>query len=636
VRGAAIAHVPPTQLGEDNHRRLGMGPGFQFPARCPPIPSHAIPITETGPAHARPPDLSRYIHPATARPIAIPSHLSRPPHVPAAHATTRPTDTAGPSPSHFDVRAPDAVPDGWRLPRDLAEGKSTALSLMQPQTLAKNLLPARTYEALIEYSVRGVPTDCGDNWPLEALESAKAAGPHVSALTPENTALVWDEVQYQLDAGFVRCVPEHELFGPNLPAHTKISRLAVVPQRNRRGRLILNLSADVELPSQRTTGSRRKTTMPHPSVNTTTVPATDQTGVQNLGTTMPGILAYMHDVPCHWEIRWSKIDLSDGFWRMIVQAGQEHNFVYEMPPRPNDTGRWFVIPSALQMGWKNSPAYFCNVTEAGREITRRLLALSFGDGLLPPHELEHHCAPTESNTNHDWRLPTDVILLVKVFVDDYVKAVAGPTNRPSRHTEELWLARAVLHAIHSLFPSPRVTNHTNGRDSVSLKKLLALDGLFDIVKTILGFLLDGHPGSSRTVGLPTDKADGYIAAIQEALDCPRHFISYHAFQKIHGKLVHASAAMPCMGGFMTNLNQLLASPGITVGLGKNSALRSTLHDFTVLLRLANTAPLHITELVGSDLPHIYGYTDASRVGMGGVIMPATRWTPPTVWRAEFR
>jgi hypothetical protein len=139
---------------------------------------------------------------------------------------------------------------------------------------------------------------------------------------------------------------------------------------------------------------------------------------------MPAVLIYMHNVPCHWEIRWSKIDLSDGYWRMIVQAGQEHNFVYEMPPRQSNMERWFVVPSALQMGWTNSPAYFCYVTEAGKEIARRLLALSIDDGLLPPHGLEHHCAPTAKTIPTQSHQPSNLLVLIKVFVDNYIKAAA--------------------------------------------------------------------------------------------------------------------------------------------------------------------------------------------------------------------
>jgi hypothetical protein len=82
--------------------------------------------------------------------------------------------------------------------------------------------------------------------------------------------------------------------------------------------------------------------------------------------------------------------------------------------------------------------------------------------------------------------------------------------------------------------------------------------------------------------------------------------------------------MLCMGGFMSELNQVLAS-----------AHRETLEDFAYFLEQAHRNLSHITEIVGTGLPHIYGYTDACRTGMGGVILPATRWIQPLVWRTKF-
>jgi hypothetical protein len=225
--------------------------------------------------------------------------------------------------------------------------------------LAMRLLPAEVYQTLIEYSIRGVPTDCGPDWSSEAIEIARATGLHVSALTPENIELVWEEVAYQVEAGFVKIVPADEMFARGYPMNVKVSRLAVVPQRNCRGRLILNLSAGVELPPKRIPGGRRKQKRNQASVNDTTVPAANQEAVKRLGSTMADALLFQLESPCDWEVRWSKIDLSDGFWRMIVQAGQENNFVYELPTHPKHPGKWFVVPSALQMGWTNSPAFFC-------------------------------------------------------------------------------------------------------------------------------------------------------------------------------------------------------------------------------------------------------------------------------------
>jgi hypothetical protein len=173
------------------------------------------------------------------------------------------------------------------------------------------------------------------------------------------------------------------------------------------------------------------------------------------------------------------------------------------------------------------------------------------DGTLQPHPYEDHCVPSPVTPTGPWIPPTDLEILLRVFVDDYVKGVAGPPARTTRYAEERWLCRAVLHAIHALFPHPDITGHTNGRDSISLKKLLAGDGLFDIHKILLGFLFDGSPHQSRTIALPHEKVDSYTAAILDALAAPRHFLSRTAYQKLYGKLLHASMAMPCISEFMS-------------------------------------------------------------------------------------
>jgi hypothetical protein len=194
----------------------------------------------------------------------------------------------------------------------------------------------------------------------------------VLALTPDNIKLVWDEVAYQVEAGFVQMVPEEEMFAHGYPTNIKVSRLAVVPQRNCRGQLILNLSAGVELPPKRIPGSQRKQKRVQASVNDTTLLAENQEVVKRLGSTMADALLFQFESPCNWEVWWSKIDLSDGFWQMIVQAGQENNFVYKLPGHPKHPRKWFVVPLALQMGWKNSPAFFCATTEATQQIVVRL------------------------------------------------------------------------------------------------------------------------------------------------------------------------------------------------------------------------------------------------------------------------
>jgi hypothetical protein len=560
------------------------------------------------------------------------------------------------------VRANDALPreeEDYNVPTESAQGKkSNAFSLMQPQEVARRLLPGPMFQTLQEFA-KGVPSDCGPPWSTEVIAAARHTGPHVSALTEENIQLIWDDVEYQQQAGFVRVVTESILFGAGQNPALKISRVAVVPQTNRRGRIIVNLSAQVELPPEREKNQRRKRKRHHPSVNETTVPAADQTAVAALGSALPAILLFMFDTDCEWEIDWQKIDLSDGFWRIIVEDGQEFNFVYQLPRRPGDTETHYVVPSSLQMGWMNSPAYFCTATESARLLSKRMLALTFPTGIDVAHRHEHYCVPKPANSNEEvvsaessgsivaatkssaatdavaWKKPRDMALLSTVFVDDFMNGIAGPRGRKRKRQEQEWVARGTLHAIHAIFPPPDVLHHEGGRDSISEKKLKKGDATWKPNEVLLGFSTSDLSGTGRTVALPLDKKEKYADRIREALAQPRNFISMGQFQKIHGQLQHVAVAMPCMRGFMTPLNRALAAATTTVGLGAKSELRETLEAFLLMLDWAHDRPSHISEIVPPSLPHYYGYGDAAAVGAGGTLLPCTRWIRPIVWRVEW-
>jgi len=60
--------------------------------------------------------------------------------------------------------------------------------------------------------------------------------------------LIWEDITYQAEAGFVQIVTELQLFeGGTIPEELKISCVVVIPQANWRGRIILNLLAEVDL-----------------------------------------------------------------------------------------------------------------------------------------------------------------------------------------------------------------------------------------------------------------------------------------------------------------------------------------------------------------------------------------------------
>ncbi len=81
-------------------------------------------------------------------------------------------------------------------------------------------------------------------------------------------------------------------------------------------------------------------------------------------------------------IMFAKIDQSDGFWRMLVRELDKWNFANVLPGAAGE----LIILHALQMGWVESPGYFCAATETGRNIMH---ALNDGGTCLPPHAFDY-------------------------------------------------------------------------------------------------------------------------------------------------------------------------------------------------------------------------------------------------------
>jgi len=396
----------------------------------------------------------------------------------------------------------------------------------------------------------------------------------VSARTPDNVRLIWDDVQYQADAGFIKIVPLDQLRNLGFPSNTKVSRLAVVPQTDRRGRLILNLSAPVHF-SGPTRQSRGPKLPLQASVNSTTVAAPERSGVELLGQVLPGLLQYMFDTPPEWTIHWSKLDLSDGFWRMVVQGGLEPNFLYVLPTRQPSDPIHVVLPGSLQMGWTNSPPYFCEVTDIIVTLIIRLMAVSFAsNGISEPHPLEEYACPPPAGAIRP-PMPDDFAFILKVFVDDFMGGIAVPPNVP-HNPLVLWAARACFHGTHAVFPPPDISGHLNGRDSISLSKLAKGDATYTPDKTLVGFRFSGLPGPSRTVGLPESKWRRYRSALDAALAADRHIIPWKTFESLYGKLQHVATCFPLIRAYMTALNTVFKRPTQTVGLVKASILRKTL------------------------------------------------------------
>ena len=79
---------------------------------------------------------------------------------------------------------------------------------------------------------------------------------------------------------------------------------------------------------------------------------------------------------------------------MKVLDKHRYNFAYVLPDLPGKPIR-IVVPSALQMGWAQSPAYFCTATQAGVDVMEELFS---SPANVPAHILESYLHPSEDIT----------------------------------------------------------------------------------------------------------------------------------------------------------------------------------------------------------------------------------------------
>lgn len=319
-------------------------------------------------------------------------------------------------------------------------------------------------------------------------------GPHPTARTQEAIDLFEEDIAYQVKAGFAQVIPWEEVkrdFLAGKIPNLKISPVAAIPQENRRPRIILDLSFGVCM-------GRKKI---QESINSTSHGLAPSESLEQLGQCMPRTFQYLADVPLDCPVYFSKYDISDGYWRMVVAPGEEYNFAYVLLQAEGKPAK-LVIPSAIQMGWKESPAFFCGATETARDVVAAMAGVETpGADELPEHPLEHRITFLEAlqAAHEDPAEEPYPWANIELFIDDFMLM--------SSDVAHFWrLSQAALHGIHSVFPPPSVTEHKNGKEPMLIKKLVQGDGDWAIKKVILGWLLDGV---ACRVSLYPNKAKSY-------------------------------------------------------------------------------------------------------------------------------
>jgi hypothetical protein len=290
-----------------------------------------------------------------------------------------------------------------------------------------------------------------------------------------------------------------------------------------------------------------------------------------------------------------------------------------MPSAPGQPTK-LVIPCALQMGWNESPAYFCATTETVRDVAQTWIDTKVRK---PRHPMESFAMPTDPARQQSSVGPRHQ--MSAVYVDDFLLAAVEDASGTFLQRT----ARATLHAIHSVFPTPAATGTPNAKDPISEKKLAKGDARWDPTKEILGYWLDGV---SRTIQLPPSRAEDLLKEVKNILKKRR--VPLKRFRLLAGRLQHAARILPAARAFFTPVNNALKGLPYFVGLSRQGEVRHVLLDITAVIRDLASRPTHISALVEQTLDYT-GYCDASAFGAGGVWFGGNKELQPVFWRVQW-
>ena len=465
--------------------------------------------------------------------------------------------------------------------------------------------------ALLDAYSNGCPTNCGPNWSQEHIEAALRRGPHPSALSNDAKEALYQETQDKVNSGYARVVKYGDIKA-DLPKKLKISPVAMIPHKSRKFRTILDLSFRL-----RHNGRLLE------SVNSATVKQAPAESMIQLGNCIKRLVAtladnYDPDKPFYF----AKLDIKDGFWRMAVADEDAWNFCYVLPPDQPGTTKLddikIVVPNSLQMGWCESPPFFCAASETARDVIEALLT----EVKLPGHRLENDMLQHATTEAVDrLHAAAAYVNLLEVFVDDFI---AITNNGSTEHLTHL--SRAMLHGIHSVFPPPETSGH-HGQDPISQKKLDEGEGTWNTTKEILGWIVNG---TMFTVQLPPSKCQKIIKLCRKVANMKA--CKLQVFQELAGKLQHASFGVPGGKGLFSPIHRAMQGSKPYVRITKQ--LRSAILDWRPLIRDLANHPTPVRLLV-SDFPQYVLYTDSCKIGAGGVVTPGLDGIPYVVWQFEW-
>jgi hypothetical protein len=159
------------------------------------------------------------------------------------------------------------------------------------------------------------------------------------------------------------------------------------------------------------------------------------------------------------------------------------------------------------------------------------------------------------------------------------------------------------------------------------KKLHNGDGIWSHKKEILGWDFDGE---QYTIQLPPSKCDKIIKEINKLVKLKR--ASLNKFQKIGGKLQHASFGIPNGRALFSPIQQAMAHNPDFINITQD--LKNIFSDWKYIISFLKRHPSSVLQLV-TNYPDYLGYSDACRLGAGSTWSSGLKHITPFLWQVEW-
>jgi hypothetical protein len=197
------------------------------------------------------------------------------------------------------------------------------------------------------------------------------------------------------------------------------------------------------------------------AVNDTTEKTAPKGAIDQIGKALSCIVQAFAEADENAKIFMAKWDIKDGFWRMDCVEGEEWNFAYVLPQEEGKLTK-LVVPTLPQMGWVESPPYFCAATETSRDVAMDYTKTPINS--LPPHKFvkyttgdpEYEALPELQKGNNEY------MYMLEVYVDNFMSLIIPVSLEQIRH-----VATVVMTSINDVF----LPDDTNNDDPILEKKL---------------------------------------------------------------------------------------------------------------------------------------------------------------------